>query len=250
MRIVIVDDEPKIRNGLNNLLNKREGWEVIGVYEGARKALLDISEKRPDVIITDIKMPEFNGLDLIAHIRERDSRIAIVILSGYGEFTFAQRAIELGVYRYLTKPTKPRELIQVLKEIEQKQISDDKKEDFREGQVQEKDIPNLLVRQAVDYIELYFSGKIGLKIIAEELYISPNYLSELFKKNMGMNLSDYLLEYRMKKAKEYLLQPEYKVSDVSKMVGFQDSRYFSITFKKMNQITPLEFRNSKHPLKS
>lgn len=118
MKILIIDDEPKIRNGLSNLLTRREGWEIAGAYENAADALKYLAVNQVDVMITDIKMPEISGLELIARIRERDKKTAIIILSGYSNFQFAQRAIELGVSRYLTKPTNPRELICVLEETE------------------------------------------------------------------------------------------------------------------------------------
>ena len=111
MKIVIVDDEPKIRNGLSKLLSSRPGFEIIGVFENAMEALEQLSVSYADVIITDIKMPEINGLDLINRIREKDENTKIIILSGYSDFSFAQRAIELGVSRYMTKPTIARELI-------------------------------------------------------------------------------------------------------------------------------------------
>ena len=76
-------------------------------------------------------MPEISGLELIARIRERDKKTAIIILSGYSNFQFAQRAIELGVSRYLTKPTNPRELICVLEETEKSWAENKKRERFR-----------------------------------------------------------------------------------------------------------------------
>ena len=95
------------------------------------EALEQLSVSYADVIITDIKMPEINGLDLINRIREKDENTKIIILSGYSDFSFAQRAIELGVTRYLTKPTNARELIGILEEIEkniQKHRSEEKQE--------------------------------------------------------------------------------------------------------------------------
>ena len=72
---------------------------------------------------------------------------------------------------------------------------------------------------------------------------SPNYLSDLFKKHTGMKFSDYLLEVRMEKSKEYLMDIHYKVGDISALVGFSDARYFSSTFRKRYGMSPLEFRN-------
>ncbi|MEF2607976.1 MAG: response regulator [Schaedlerella sp.] len=237
MKILIIDDEPKIRNGLSNLLTRREGWEVAGAYENAADALKYLAVNQVDVMITDIKMPEISGLELIARIRERDKKTAIIILSGYSNFQFAQRAIELGVSRYLTKPTNPRELICVLEETEKK---------LGGKQEKEKDsgkIPNLFVQKAADYIKLNYSEKISIKEIADQLYLSPNYLSELFKKHTGKTISEYLTDYRLEKACQLLDHAEYRVGDVSGMVGIHDGRYFSNMFKKKYGMTPTEYRN-------
>ena len=117
MKLMIVDDEPKIRNGLLKLLGAREGWQVTGVFEDALSALTALYDDEADVIVTDIKMPEVSGLELIRQIRERNQDIHIVILSGHSNFAYAQKAIELGVTRYLLKPTNPRELIAVLEAL-------------------------------------------------------------------------------------------------------------------------------------
>ena len=237
MKILIIDDEPKIRNGLSNLLTRREGWEVAGAYENAADALKYLAVNQVDVMITDIKMPEISGLELIARIRERDKKTAIIILSGYSNFQFAQRAIELGVSRYLTKPTNPRELICVLEETEKKLGGKQEKEEDSEK------IPNLFVQKAADYIKLNYSEKISIKEIADQLYLSPNYLSELFKKHTGKTISEYLTEYRLEKACQLLDHAEYRVGDVSGMVGIHDGRYFSNMFKKKYGMTPTEYRN-------
>lgn len=237
MKILIIDDEPKIRNGLSNLLTRREGWEVAGAYENAADALKYLAVNQVDVMITDIKMPEISGLELIARIRERDKKTAIIILSGYSNFQFAQRAIELGVSRYLTKPTNPRELICVLEETEKKLGGKQEKE------VDSGKIPNLFVQKAADYIKLNYSEKISIKEIADQLYLSPNYLSELFKKHTGKTISEYLTDYRLEKACQLLDHAEYRVGDVSGMVGIHDGRYFSNIFKKKYGMTPTEYRN-------
>lgn len=237
MKILIIDDEPKIRNGLSNLLTRREGWEVAGAYENAADALKYLAVNQVDVMITDIKMPEISGLELIARIRERDKKTAIIILSGYSNFQFAQRAIELGVSRYLTKPTNPRELICVLEETEKKLGGKQEKEE------DSGKIPNLFVQKAADYIKLNYFEKISIKEIADQLYLSPNYLSELFKKHTGKTISEYLTEYRLEKACQLLDHAEYRVGDVSGMVGIHDGRYFSNMFKKKYGMTPTEYRN-------
>lgn len=245
MKIMIVDDEPKIRRGMKTLLEEQDGFEVIGIYDNAMSSLSDMVEKQPNVLITDIKMPEYSGLDLIEKIREKDKNLYIIILSGYGSFKYAQRAIRSGVYRYLTKPTNPRELISVLREIELK-IEGVNRTVSKSEENESVEVGNLLIRKALDYIELHYAEKIGLKTLSDALYISPNYFSDLFRRHMKVKFSDFLIEYRLKKACILLKKPEYKVSEISEMVGFRDSTYFSTVFKKTYNLTPLEYKNTKN----
>lgn len=236
MKIVIVDDEPKIRNGLSKLLSSRPGFEITGVFENAMEALEQLSVSYADVIITDIKMPEINGLDLINRIREKDENTKIIILSGYSDFSFAQRAIELGVTRYLTKPTNARELIGILEEIE-KNIQKPRSEEMK--------VTNLFVQKAMDYISMNYSQKLTLTKISEQLCITPNYLSELFKKHTGQNVSEYIIDYRLEKACQFLKNPQLRIGEVSEKVGINDVRYFSSMFKKKYNLTPTEYRNKQ-----
>ena len=245
MKIMIVDDEPKIRRGMKTLLEEQDGFEVIGIYDNAMSSLSDLDEKQPNVLITDIKMPEYSGLDLIEKIREKDKNLYIIILSGYGSFKYAQRAIRSGVYRYLTKPTNPRELISVLREIELK-IEGVNRTVSKSEEKESVEVGNLLIRKALDYTELHYAEKIGLKTLSDALYISPNYFSDLFRRHMKVKFSDFLIEYRLKKACILLKKPEYKVSEIAEMVGFRDSTYFSTVFKKTYNLTPLEYKNTKN----
>mgnify|MGYP002747151155 FL=1 len=245
MKIMIVDDEPKIRRGMKTLLEEQDGFEVVGIYDNAMSSLSDMAEKQPNVLITDIKMPEYSGLDLIEKIREKDKNLYIIILSGYGSFKYAQRAIRSGVYRYLTKPTNPRELISVLREIELK-IEGGNRTVSKSEENESVEVGNLLIRKALDYIELHYAEKIGLKTLSDALYISPNYFSDLFRRHMKVKFSDFLIEYRLKKACILLKKPEYKVSEIAEMVGFRDSTYFSTVFKKTYNLTPLEYKNTKN----
>ncbi|SET80922.1 response regulator transcription factor [Lacrimispora sphenoides] len=247
MKLIIVDDEPKIRKGLTKLLDAQEGFQVTGVFEDVHSALKALYELEADVIITDIKMPEVSGLELIRQIRERNLNIRIIILSGYSNFSYAQKAIELGVTRYLLKPTDSRELLSVLRELEQELFPETHEKEERQDRPAEgeNEVGNLLVLKAIQYIAVHYGGRITLTDMAGELHLSPNYLCELFKRHTGKNLMEYVTEYRMQKAKSYLNHVEYKVADVAEMVGYKEAKYFSSAFKKAYGITPLEYRNRR-----
>lgn len=237
MKIVIIDDEPKIRKGLSKIISMHPGWYVMKTFAEGESAATYLQDVAVDVVITDIHMPGLTGLDMVARIKQTCKDVVFVILSGYGRFEYAQRAIDLGVKKFLMKPTSPREVTQVLEQIEAELMPAE-----RQGAGQ-KTVNNLLILRAQEYINLNYRTKVTLRDVAAALYISPNYLSDLFKKHTGMKFSDYLLEVRMEKSKQYLMDIHYKVGDISELVGFSDARYFSSTFRKRFDMTPLEFRN-------
>lgn len=237
MKIIIIDDEPKIRKGLGKILNMHPGWTVLETFAEGESAVQFLTEHPVDVVITDIHMPGMTGLDMIERLRRSNRKLSFVILSGYGRFEYAQRAIDLGVKKFLMKPTSPEEVTQALEQIESELT------ERAPSTLAQKPTNNLLIMQAKKYIDLNYRKKFTLTDMAAALYISPNYLSDLFKRHTGMKFSDYLLEVRMEKSKEYLMDIHYKVGDISALVGFSDARYFSSTFRKRYGMSPLEFRS-------
>lgn len=245
MYIVVIDDEPKIRKGLERHLSMHIGWNV-KTFENPESALEYLYMHEVDVVITDIRMPEMSGLDMIERLRKVNPKIAIIILSGYSRFDYAQRAIELGVRKYMTKPTDPEELTEVLEGIQEECLEtakDLKRKVLWPEECDGSNMNNLLVLKAMEYMNRNYSSRVTLKSVAEILYISPNYLSELFSKTTGVRFSDYLQQIRMEKAKILLKDVSYRISDITEMVGFTDSRYFSSSFKKVCGMTPKEYRN-------
>lgn len=242
MRILIIDDEERIRRGLSRLIASQPRWTVSALCPDADAALAYLSGHSVDVIITDIRMPGMSGLDLIQRLRAGSGgQVPIIILSGYADFQYAQRAIELGVAKYMTKPTNPRELLAFLSQLESRLKPGGEAAETRQDG---GEVANLLVARAIAYLEAHYQEKISLREVAAALYISPNYLSDLFRRHTGQTLSDYLQHLRMEKARQYLGDVRYKVSDIARLVGFTDSRYFSSSFKKLYGMRPLDYRNS------
>lgn len=134
MRIVIVDDERRIREGLIRHIGKLEGdYQITGVFPNGREALEHIASKGADIVITDIKMPFMDGLEVSRVIRAKWPMIKVIILSGYCEFEYARRSMQYGVSDFLAKPVKPDTLKETLEKVSRElKMSWQEREDQRE----------------------------------------------------------------------------------------------------------------------
>jgi two-component system response regulator YesN len=113
--IILVDDESRVRDSMKVQIPWNEyGFSIIGEAENGLEALDVIEEKSPDVVITDIKMPYLDGLELIKEIRKNLPTTTIIILSGHDEFSFAQSAIKLNVTEYVLKPVSKKDMVEIL----------------------------------------------------------------------------------------------------------------------------------------
>ncbi|MBO4902703.1 MAG: response regulator [Lachnospiraceae bacterium] len=119
MKVLIVDDEPFITQGLRLLIDwEEEGFEIAGCLENGKEALQFLKENEVDLILTDIRMPELSGLDLMEQVKEEHiSDAYFIIMSGYDDFGYAQKALRMGCVDYLLKPVDGAELIEILKKI-------------------------------------------------------------------------------------------------------------------------------------
>ena len=117
-KVIIADDEVKICQLIQILVDwESKGLEIAGIAHDGREALQMVEDTGADIIITDIRMPELNGLDLIEAIKNAQPQISCVIVSGYQEFEYARRALQYGVEEYLLKPVREEDLNRVLDEI-------------------------------------------------------------------------------------------------------------------------------------
>ena len=99
-----------------------------------------------------------------------------------------------------------------------------------------------IFQQIEQYLLLHYNEKITIGFIAEHFAISESYLSRAFKKNIGMGIPDYLNDLRIQKARELLLSPQMKVADIAFSLGYQDEKYFSRVFHKLEGISPQQYR--------
>ena len=182
LKVFLAEDEVIVREGIKNNIDwKSHGYEFCGEAADGEMALPLIEKLRPDILITDIKMPFMNGLELAGQIKKELPDTEIVILSGYEEFGYAREAIELGVSKYLTKPISASKLIYELEDIreeaEQKKKERDNslkyKSELEEDMLKaRKDFFNDLVGGSIPVSELLVkSESLGLDLKASKYCI-------------------------------------------------------------------------------
>lgn len=128
LRLMIVDDEQIIREALSQMIDYEAlGYQLIATAKNGMEAYDIICDEYPDVVITDIRMPILNGLDLIDRSIKSDSKITFILLSGYSDFEYAKQAMKYGVRYYLLKPTDKNELIDSLVSVRKERMIEEEK---------------------------------------------------------------------------------------------------------------------------
>lgn len=262
-KLMLADDERIIREGISSIVDWSDmDISLTGVAKNGIEAYEVISKDPPDIVLTDIKMPGMDGLELAKKVRDEYPETAVVVLSGYEEFELARKAMEYGVKHYLLKPCDKDDIIEVMKKILPEIEHRKRKENFVK-QIQSSlrkstehsggEIPlrnelscNLSINRVMRYIEANISDeKLSLSTIAKDiLYMDSDYLGKLFKKETGQKFTRYLTKLRMEKAKILIKSDiEYKIAEIAEKVGYGNNpRYFSLVFKKSTGYTPSEYK--------
>lgn len=242
-KVLIVDDEETIVTGLSRLLPwQKYGCVVSATANSGQKALEAVRQNPPDILFTDIRMPGMDGLALIAALRSEYPDMQVAILSGHAEFGYAQEAIRLGVSHYLLKPSKMNELEDALARMAG--ALDGKTEHAPRQGGEEDSAGNFIINNAVQYIHQHYAEKLSLPEVAEKVYVSQWHLSKLIAKHTGQSFSDILNGVRITEAKRLLADPSLRIWEVSERVGFTDVTHFARNFKKLENQSANEFRNS------
>lgn len=237
--IVLVDDETRIVNGLTKIITRIcDHFHVIAKFNDSEEAYVWLQQNYSyvDLLITDITMPKLTGLDLIQKVRKFAPHLPCIILTGYAEFEYAQQSITLGVIEYLLKPVDTEKLSNLLNRLilNQPATFDN----------------SVVLRSSLSREVLFIKNEIeknyqnfDISIVADKLLYNKEYLSRIFKKEVGITISNYLTDIRLEQARRILEKPgEYKIYEACRMVGYEDQIYFTKLFKKKYNITPKEYQ--------
>lgn len=230
MRVVVIDDEIRTRTSLIHLLKKLyPDIEIAGEADNGQEGMALVRDLLPDLVITDIKMPKMNGLDMIENARQVAENTHFLILSGYAEFELARRAVKLSVADYLLKPITVNQLKAAIDQIAES-IGQNQPEEVRTESGEPSYSP--MVSYMVHHMKEHYAKKLYLEDYARKLNITPEYASNLFTRETGMKFSHFLRDIRMKKARELLDQGTMKIYEVAYLTGYTDVKYFCKVFKE------------------
>ncbi|ETT69753.1 AraC family transcriptional regulator [Paenibacillus sp. FSL R7-277] len=263
-RVLIVDDEYYFRQLLIRLVDwEAAGFEVAAEADDGTAALQIIGEQPIDLIITDIEMPNMNGLEFIGEVRKLNSAAKLIFITSYDNFSYAQQAISLGADHYLLKPVDEDAVEQALRTIRTQLTEKWEAERYinrlriKAGDVQEPQAGDAraqkrqssgtaLISKTIAYVTAHYAeDTLSLQSTASALFVNPSYLSHAFKKETGESFVEYVTNVRLGEAMKLLSQgatgeeaPAPKIATIARQVGYKDPFYFSKCFKKRYGMTP------------
>lgn len=251
-RVVIIEDEIIVRKGL--ILTTP--WEVydfkvIGEAKNGQEGLDLVLKLRPDIVITDIKMPILSGIKMVEQILEHYNPV-IIFITAYNDFEYAKKAIDFRVVDYLVKPFNDNQLEEALlkakEKVQERIVQEQVPQKFSQLDNINKRLSetsnskHINIIKALNYIKENFSEELTVLKIAEALNVSESYLSHLFKEETNYTVIEYLTHYRLSVACQMLKNPNTRINTVAYLVGYKDQRYFSQIFKKHLGMNPKKFQ--------
>ena len=282
IKIMVVDDNALVRRAVCETIDwAAMGCEIEGRLTNGIEGLRYAKEHHPDIVITDIKMPGMDGLEMVKALKEEYDKFSSIVITGFDEFQYAQQALRLGAADILLKPIENKELVETVRRIaggsmERRygggglsrvgSLGRDEKltgnvslngtfgltenqilnEMIREEHMQfleekKEEHYAIVVRRALAYMREILSRKISLTELADYVGLSAAHLSRLIKKDTGKSFIDVLNQIRLETAVQLLREGRYKVYEVSNMVGIDNYAYFYQFFKKETGKSPTEY---------
>jgi YesN/AraC family two-component response regulator len=215
--------------------------KVIGTAGNGYEAIRMLEEQPVDLVITDIRMPDMDGLQLLQHIYEQMQETKVILISGYEDFNYAKKALAFQAKGYVLKPIDTNELLEIVDRIlaQWPAAADSKR-------TEEEELPRTyresVIAKAKQFIESNLHKPLSLADAAEHVHLTPHYFGQLFKSECGILFNTYLTQVRMDRACELLHRPDLKIYEICEQVGYIDSKYFSKVFQKACGMTPNEYR--------
>ena len=251
--LIIVDDESLVTGSISAM----DEWagkhiQVVGTAKNGVEALDLIKREHVDIVITDIQMPDMDGLELLQAIYTLKPDIAVIIISGYEQFNYAFTAMKYKAKGYVLKPIDTDELFALIDDIinEKEELAGrqtpapaaNTENAMEDAEQSPKSYHELLVEQAISHLTENLGNPPTLNEMANHTCLTPHYFGQIFKAVTNEYYTVFLTKLRMEEAKKLLQNPELKNYEISRRIGYKDVKYFTKVFHRMHRITPKEYR--------
>ena len=248
--VLVVDDNEDMRTFLGNILSS--DYRVRKAADGV-EALKDIEQEIPDVIITDLMMPNMDGLELTKQVKQSAdlTHVPIILLSAKSAIESRLQAMQEGADDYVTKPFEPEYLRARVKNlIKQRQILEtsyrqrlmrldpQKTDDELKGDSFLAKLLNIMDKQMDN-------NALTVDELVDDMGMGRTVFFNKLKSLTGLSPVEFIREMRIKRAAQLLEQKNYNITEVTYMVGMNDSRYFAKCFKATYGVTPSEYRKQR-----
>ena len=249
--ILIVDDEPRTRRGIQKTLDAwSAGRHRIESAASGVEALEWLKSNPVHILITDVRMPEVDGLQMLETLSARGRLPVVIVISGYADFEYAKKSLQLGVFEYILKPLDKSLLIDAVQralELDSGRDRIDAMEKLIDPKLLEVDRDEArygaAIKDAISYIRAHLHEAISMKQVADSLHLNASYFSVLFKEQTGVTFSDYVTLRRLQKAKELLVTTGLPIWEIAEKVGYQTAKYFIKVFKENEGASPSQYRH-------
>lgn len=246
-KILIVEDEKMIRQGIRVMIENSDVlYEEIHECRHGKEASEYLKENACDLVLTDIKMPFMDGIELTAWMREHldaEQMPIIVVISGYGEYEYVRMAMKQGAIDYLLKPVDREELKRILWQAEeswQKRRPEPGGGVGSEGRI--SPVNQRKMQEAVSYLYRNYARPVDMAEVSNHISMNYTMFSAEFKKYTGQKFSAWLNRLRIEKAKKLILDSDLKLNEVGVKVGFEDAARFTKVFREETGMTPSMYR--------
>jgi YesN/AraC family two-component response regulator len=256
IKVMVVDDEYIVRKGLMATVNwKKYNMEVVADASNGHKGWEVFLEHTPEVVITDIVMPEQNGIELARKIKQAAPDTKILLLSCHRDFEYAQEGIKLGASGYILKTAfQDDEFEEYLKQFSDEILkSEVNEQDSSEPEVLTYRIDEKWpepIQKAVQLITEDLSKSYSSVDVAYEVGLSRSHFSTLFSKSVGESFHTFTEKLKLRAACEFLETTSLTLQEIGEKVGVHDGKYFSKWFKKCTGHTPSDYRQTKRGIHS
>jgi len=242
----VAEDEERMRDYLARKIAELDpSFECAGTAVDGEEAIELVECRMPDLLVTDIKMPVLGGLELVDRIRRTNPDIRIVIVSGYSEFEYARKAIELGVDEYVLKPVDLGSLRETLRRVRIRLEAEAGLVEAEFGLDGVRSGEAELVKAVGLYLHENYRQPYSLERLASAFGCKPAYLLRLYRRISGSTPTQDLIHLRIEKAKRLLLgHSQLEIKQVAIAVGYEDALYFSRLFKRETGQNPSAFKDS------